>query len=188
MYVVGAPFDAEDGTLTGPLRQITLDAIQVQPRHIPRVSPDGAWLAYVECCSTGALRIIPIAGGNPRTLYTPKSTHPRATPFSIGWAPDGRAVLFQIEDAGAFARMRVSTEGGTQTMLGKSEVPISRPLEDGKTWVVYESEGDRQHSYLRLPARDMIRAGRAPFGSGAAGRPCLHKAFSVEWATESPLT
>lgn len=172
LYAVSAPFDEATGTLTGPLRQVSLDAIQVQPRHIPRVSPDGKWLAYVECCTTGALRIVPVAGGNARTLYTPSSGHFRLTPFSLGWTPDSRSVLFQLVENDAFSRLSVSIDGGPPVVLGKAEGTIGRPMSDGKTWVVYEGTGlARRNSSIRFTTADGKPIGQPielPFAQGAA--------------------
>jgi len=171
LYVLSAPFDESSGTLTGPLRQVTLDAVQAQPRHTPRVSPDGAWLVYTECCTTGELRIVPASGGNTRTIYKPASVHPRASAFSLGWTPDSRSVLFQVIDGDAFSRIRVGIDGGAPVTLGKSEVAIGRPMTDGKTWVIYEPGIDRLHSILRFINADGSPIGEPmelPFGNGAA--------------------
>ena len=171
LYVIAAPFDDASGTLSGPLRQITLDAVQTRPRSAPRVSPDGSWLAYTECCATGALKIVPISGGNARVLYTPQALNVRSIPGSIGWSPDGRAVFFQVGEGDVFARMRVSVAGGTAEVLGRSDGPPSRPMGDGKTWVSYESGSDRTSSILRFTNADGTIIGQPlelPISGGAA--------------------
>src|SRR5690348_11671337 len=58
-YIMGVPFDARTGQATGAPRQVTLDAVG-KGSNAMAISPDGKWIAYVACCDTRRLRIVPI--------------------------------------------------------------------------------------------------------------------------------
>ena len=66
-YLVTAPFDTRTGTLSAPMRQLSLDGTEQSGSHASAFSLDGKWVAYMAWPSR-ALRIIPADGGNARTL------------------------------------------------------------------------------------------------------------------------
>lgn len=81
------------------------------------VSPDGAWLAYVERQPgpAQAIRLVPVDGGEPRVLHRIERGN---VPEIVGWTPDGRYVLFVLNPpspkdgtASALELWRVSRRG-----------------------------------------------------------------------------
>jgi Tol biopolymer transport system component len=83
----------------------------------PSVSPDGRWIA---CAFTphqdqpASLAIVPIAGGQPVKVFRLPET---ATPQSLAWTPDGRAVSFIENMNGASNIWQQPAAGGAATAL-----------------------------------------------------------------------
>jgi Tol biopolymer transport system component len=110
-YIMGVPFDARTGQPTGAPRQVTLDAVGKGPNAMA-ISPDGKWIAYVACCDTRRLRIVPITGGNARTIA--EYADAKAGLGNLAWTDDGSAVLYAATtpDGKFRALMRVPAAGG----------------------------------------------------------------------------
>jgi tricorn protease len=99
--------------------------------RFPRVSPDGAWIAFTaQYEGNDDVYLMPAAGGEPKRL----TRHPHSDQ-ALGWTPAGE-VLFRSRrdhphrDYRAFT---VPREGGTAKMI---------PLEPA-AWVAFEPGGDR---------------------------------------------
>jgi dipeptidyl aminopeptidase/acylaminoacyl peptidase len=126
-------------TLPDPDRSQNADIFVVQARagEVPRAvatgpgedtapsfSPDGKWIAYVAggdpkdlWYGASHLALAPVAGGPSRPLTTDLDrnvTSPRIT-------PDGRAVLFLLEDRGNRHLARVPAEGGSVERVVEGE-------------------------------------------------------------------
>src|SRR5262245_6163160 len=124
-------------TLPDPDRSLDSDVFVVRsrPGEVPRAvtgapaddrspawSPDGRWIAYVQGGDPGDLwygashaAIVPIEGGAPRPLTQALDRNARDPQF----APDGRSVLFLLEDGGNQHLARVSVDGGpTERIVG----------------------------------------------------------------------
>lgn len=83
----------------------------------PAWSPDGRWVAYLRAGGASIidamyggpeLAVVSAEGGEPRRLTAALDRHVRAP----HWAPDGRTLLFLLEDERRVAVARVATEGG----------------------------------------------------------------------------
>ena len=149
-YLVGAPFDTRTGTLSGPPRQITLDGVRIDPRLRPAISPDGQWIAYAQCCETNALKVIPITGGNARTLVEAPSA-PQPMPGWLAWTPDSRFVLYHLREEGESVRYKVSREGGAPTALTRFKTQMGIVSPDTRYFAAVEG---RVRSTLRLFSAD----------------------------------
>lgn len=111
-YLVALPFSSRDGRVTGMPRQLSLDGIKAtSPFEEAAISPDGKWIAYVECCDASRLRLIPSTGGNAQTLATGYDRFHRF----IVWSDDASAVFFlKVHPSGAPSKiMRVSRRAGS---------------------------------------------------------------------------
>jgi Tol biopolymer transport system component len=95
--------DGQDGSLavrdlsTGDIRTLvkaTGGMVQFAFADGSLISPDGARVAYAwEDRNTSSLRVVPIAGGEPRTLYeNPEARYVQA----LAWSPDGSQILMEI--------------------------------------------------------------------------------------------
>lgn len=124
MYIMAAPFDSRTGTLSGPPRQISFDPIIMQPRFRPAISPDGELVAYVDGRTT-AVKVVPITGGNARTLFTPSRRHVPSAPSTLSWTPDGAFVRYTIaESRDQTSSYQVSVNGGTPTAAGTAGLAV----------------------------------------------------------------
>jgi dipeptidyl aminopeptidase/acylaminoacyl peptidase len=93
----------------------------------PAFSPDGKWIVYVAggnpkdvWYDTNAVAIVPVAGGQPRELTRTLDRNVSSPEF----APDGRSILFLLEDGGNVHLARVPAAGGTveRVVAGEREV------------------------------------------------------------------
>ena len=90
------------------------------------ISPDGRQLAFVGQDNTShRLKVIPTAGGEPRTLFNMDDQDPGYLNGPHAWTPDGRHLLFvKISHLGASV-WRVSVEGGEpQKLMVQIESPL----------------------------------------------------------------
>ncbi len=130
-YLVSARFDMRTGALTAPPRQITLDAIRREARLVPAISPDGRSVAYVTSSAEPELRVVPIIGGNARTLV--KSSAAGAIPGWLGWTPDSRFVLHHVRGADDMSTIsQVSVNGGASTVVSRFKGGFGMRTADGK--------------------------------------------------------
>ncbi len=93
----------------------------------PRFSPDGKWIAYVAggdpkdlWYGASHVAVAPVAGGPPRPLTAALDRNVASPRFT----PDGRAVVFLLEDRGNRHLARVPAEGGTveRVVAGERDV------------------------------------------------------------------
>lgn len=147
-YLVSAPFDTRTGVLTAPIRQVSLDGIEQGPQHVPAISPDGRWVAYMEWPSK-ALRIVPIEGGNARTLVAPGSGFVYQT-----WSPDGRSILYETRQGREFVRRRVALEGGASVDVVKSREHLGFLSPDNRYSFTLESTTGTRPRILHVFAAD----------------------------------
>jgi dipeptidyl aminopeptidase/acylaminoacyl peptidase len=83
----------------------------------PSFSPDGRWIVFVEggdpkdiWYASNHVAVVPAAGGTPRALTAALDRNVESPRF----APDGKSILFLLEDGGDQSLVRVSfAEGGT---------------------------------------------------------------------------
>lgn len=93
----------------------------------PEWSPDGQWIVYVAggdpkdvWYDTSSVAVVPVAGGPPR-LLTRESDRNASDPR---FAPDGRSILFLLEDGGNVHLARVPAGGGSveRIVAGEREI------------------------------------------------------------------
>lgn len=166
-YLVGAPFDSRTGTLTAPVRQIALDAVD---NTSIAISPDGQWVAYLEGV-TRVLKIVPITGGNSRTLADKERR-----PAALAWTPDGRSVLYETREGDEFIRKRVSREGGPPVVVLRSKQTLGVLTPDNRYSVALEIRPPATPRILHVFAPDGQQVGEVTIPSGILIRP---SGFSV---------
>jgi Tol biopolymer transport system component len=152
-YLVTAPFDTKTGTLSAPLRQLTLDGTEQSASHASAFSPDGKWVAYMEWPSR-ALKVISIDGGIARTVTDKERGFAWQT-----WSPDGRALLYEIREGDEFIRKRVSVEGGPATVVLRSRESLGALTPDNRFSVTQIASGQPSEKVLRVFAADGRRLG-----------------------------
>ena len=110
------------------------------------ISPDGVQIAYSWFMSgdtTWELRILPMRGGEPRTLHRSNGTADRM--FPVAWTPDRRQLLvyrFLPDDSSQIGMLNV--ENGAYRAL-KSSWRFNRPrLSPDGRWVAYGGLPDQQ--------------------------------------------
>lgn len=150
-YLVAAPFDTRTGTLSGALRQISLEGVRSGPtRFAPAISPDGRFVAYIQGESNG-LKVIPLTGGNARLLVPA----PVASPGFLAWTADGRSVLYSLPEPQQFVRMRVGVDGGAATVVARYSGQRGTISPDNRYSFVIDRQGaGTKPSRLRLFAAD----------------------------------
>jgi Tol biopolymer transport system component len=169
IYLVSAGFDTRTGTLTSPLRQISLDPIRVGGRRMVAVSPDGKWVAYVALPGL-ELRIVPVAGGTPRTLVSRPSL-----PSALAWSKDAQSVIYTTRGADPadtlWTRMQVGIGGGAPNRVFSAR-GRNLAVESGDTYsfIADRFSGARDRWTLRIlgPSGDLI--GEVPSPAGIQGR------------------
>lgn len=95
----------------------------------PAFSPDGKWIAYLAggppqdlWYSTNHVAVVPVEGGAPRPLTLALDRNADAPAFS----PDGKSVLFLLEDGGNVHLARVPVAGGPVERVVAGEREVSR--------------------------------------------------------------
>jgi tricorn protease len=77
------------------------------PKRLPRVSPDGRWVAYIS--ADEAVRLVSLAGEPGRELCRARFVHSA----DLCWSPDSRWLAFMANDERAFSNVWVvPAEGG----------------------------------------------------------------------------
>lgn len=71
------------------------------PKLLPRVSPDGKWLAYIS--GNDALRLLSLEGGEPRELARARFV----VAADLAWSPDSRWLAYLAQDARYFSNVYV---------------------------------------------------------------------------------
>jgi dipeptidyl aminopeptidase/acylaminoacyl peptidase len=109
----------------------------------PVFSPDGRWVAYVAggdpkdlWYGASHLALAPVAGGRPRPLTAELDRNVTSPRFT----PDGRSVLFLLEDRGNRHLARVGVEGGSvERVVGGERDVTAFDVAPGGEIVVLES-------------------------------------------------
>jgi dipeptidyl aminopeptidase/acylaminoacyl peptidase len=167
-------------TLPDPDRSQNTDVFVVAPREgqAPRAvatgpgadgspvwSPDGKWIAYVAGCDpkdlwygTTHIALVPAAGGPSKALTAALDRNAASPRFT----PDGRAVLFLLEDRGNRHLARVPVEGGAveRVVEGEREVEAFDVSPTGEV-VVLESSVQQPPEISAVAGKGLVRLTRA---------------------------
>jgi Tol biopolymer transport system component len=165
-YLVVMPFDTRTGRATGAPRQVSLDGVGDGPYSHPSLSPDGRWVAYVECCEKRFIKVVPSSGGTARTLVPSKS--PPGSRPNLAWSADGRSVFYtQFDEARRVLRMmRVSVDGGTPVeVLHRAQgIGLLAPGGRRSVQMVAFGTGDRQRQLRVLQDGNIVLRVSLPNG------------------------
>lgn len=169
VYLVSAGFDTKTGTLTTPLRQISLDPVRVAGRRTVAVSPDGRWVAYVALPGLD-LRIVPVVGGTPRTLVSGLSL-----PGALAWSRDGQRVIYTTRGADpadtSWSRMQVGVTGGAPMRVFSARGrDLAVESSDTYSFVTDRFSGSRNQWTLRILGASGEVVGEVPAPAGIQGR------------------
>jgi dipeptidyl aminopeptidase/acylaminoacyl peptidase len=131
----------------------------------PVFSPDGKWVAYVAGCDPKDLwygashvALAPVDGGPPRPLTGDLDRNVTSPRF----APDGRAVLFLLEDRGNRHLARVPVEGGSVERVVDGERDVSAfDVAPGGGIVVLESSVQQPPEISAVAGSGLRRLTRA---------------------------
>lgn len=137
LIVVDAPGLGETYPRLEPRTRLALEGFEGEPT-LPRVSPDGRWIAFARRPDDGrsGVYVVPIGGGAVRTLAS------FATPDLLSgpeWSRDGAHVYFSAPDAAGTQRIhRVARGGGVPRVLtrGPRHALHPRLSPDGRTLAV----------------------------------------------------
>ena len=118
LYKVG--FDSAAGTIEGapvPLTRGTALA------SAPAISPDGAWLAFVEASPHEELFVLRLDGTERRQLTDDvfKDRRPR-------WTSDGERILFYSDRSGSYEAWSIRPDGSDLTQLTDAPHPVIWPV------------------------------------------------------------
>lgn len=169
VYLVSAGFDTRTGTLTTPLRQIALDPIRMGGRRMTAVSPDGKWVAYVALPDLD-LRIVPVAGGTPRTLVRRPSL-----PSAVAWSSDAKRVIYTTRGADPadtmWTRMEVGISGGEpKRVFSARGRNLAVESSDTYSFVADRFYGSRGQWTIRIYGASGNVIGEVPAPEGIQGR------------------
>jgi dipeptidyl aminopeptidase/acylaminoacyl peptidase/tetratricopeptide (TPR) repeat protein len=166
-------------TLPDPDRTVDTDVFVVRsrPGEVPRAvtgaparetspawSPDGKWIAYVQggdpddlWYGASHVAVVSAEGGPPRPLTQALDRNVYDPVFS----PDGRFVLFRLEDGGNEHLARVSADGGPTDRVvgGEREVEAFDVAKSG-TIVVLESTSAQPAEISSVSGGDLARVTR----------------------------
>jgi hypothetical protein len=134
----------------------------------PAVSLRGNFIAFAQWDGTGRINIwrMDMDGSNLKRLTRGKvDLHPALS-------PDGRWLVFTRIQGGKYVLMKVSSEGGTATQLGNSNLGWPSVSPDGRWIACANAVGGNQPSRLAM----------VPF---AGGQPA--KVFSAPYGAHAPL-
>ncbi|HMQ30863.1 MAG TPA: S41 family peptidase [Chloroflexaceae bacterium] len=93
-------------------RQETRLTSDLAPKLLPRVSPDGRWVAYIS--GLDSLRLIALDGGEPRELCRARFV----VAADLAWSPDSRWLAFLAQDERYFSNVYVApVEGGERRQI-----------------------------------------------------------------------
>ena len=167
MYLMSVPFDTRTGRTTAPPRQITLDQVRTNQGMAPSISPDGKWVAYVQCCDIQRIRVVPITGGNARTLV--EHSDKRTNVVNLAWTDNGTELLYVIpqQRLTSWHVMRVAVAGGPSTLVRRSDGPIGMLAPGGHRGAFVVAFGPNQRSReLRIRDEDGTIAHRVRLPDG----------------------
>jgi dipeptidyl aminopeptidase/acylaminoacyl peptidase len=118
---------SDDRTKGGTVRRLTSNP---GGDHAPAWSPDGRWIAYTRNTATQPigtiydpdhLALVSVDGGAPRGLTAALERPARSPRF----APDGRSIVFLLQDAGATHLVRIPVAGGAPVPITSGERTVS---------------------------------------------------------------
>jgi dipeptidyl aminopeptidase/acylaminoacyl peptidase len=167
-------------TMPDPDRSQNTDVFVVAPREgrVPRAvttspgadgspawSPDGKWIAYVAGCDPKDLwygatyvALAPLAGGASRPLTAALDRNVASPRFT----PDGRAVLFLVEDRGNRHLARVPVEGGAVERVVEGERDVQAfDVGPAAEVVVLESSVQQPPEISAVAGSGLVRLTRA---------------------------
>lgn len=163
----GSSFVSTFSVTTGATRELS-------PGYLPRWSPGGK---FVLVHGPGEMRIVPAAGGPPRTV---------ARGFQGTWSPDGRRIAFlRVGKAGrADSLWIVSSRGGRARRIANSVRSDPYAWSPGSKWIAFQWGAHYCGSTLGIarpdggPARRLTTASRiiTPLGWSRGGRTVLYLA------------
>jgi len=150
--------------LVAPREHATVKALTTAPTEAkaPSFSPDGKLIAYLEggdpahmYYAVDHLAVVPVTGGESLSLTKALDRNPRGTPR---FSPDGRSILFLVEDRGNVHLARVPVAGGAVEKVVTGDRVLSS-LEVGAKgeMVVLESQTDRPKEVSRVTPAGLQR-------------------------------
>ncbi len=83
-------------------RQETRLTHDLTPKGLPKVSPDGKWIAYIS--GHDSLRLLGVAGGEPRELCRARFV----VAADLAWSPDSRWLAYLAQDERYFSNVSVA--------------------------------------------------------------------------------
>jgi dipeptidyl aminopeptidase/acylaminoacyl peptidase/tetratricopeptide (TPR) repeat protein len=153
-----------DVFLVAPRENATVKALTTAPTEAksPSFSPDGKLVAYVEggdpadmWYATDHVAVVPVAGGESRPLTKALDRNPVGTPR---FSPDGRFILFLVEDRGNVHLARVPVAGGAVEKIVTGDRVLSSFELGGKgDMVVVESRTDLPKELSRITPAGLQR-------------------------------
>jgi dipeptidyl aminopeptidase/acylaminoacyl peptidase len=132
-------------------------AKKIEAGELPRVSPDGNWVAYLHTGAKNAqeLKVAPVAGGPSRTLMTNFRE-----PFYLEWSPDSKLIAAQRgPELGKRHLVAVDVATGSQRVVatgyfsGFSFAPFPTDIEYPFEQLVYAKAGSEKFP----PRSDLFR-------------------------------
>ena len=157
LYVVGASFDTRTGTLTSTPRQIALDPLRSGARTRPAVSPDGRSLAYV-AHPGNQLRVVPITGGNARTLVEPSTNNFVNAPGWLAWSADSRSLSYHVRSGEFSTRLRIAVDGGKPSTIARVEGGMGPVSPDGRHYFTIEGRVPATMRVFSIDGREVASA------------------------------
>jgi dipeptidyl aminopeptidase/acylaminoacyl peptidase len=150
--------------LVAPREHATVRALTTAPTEAkaPSFSPDGKLVAYVEggdpadmWYAADHVAVVPAAGGESRPLTKALDRNPLGTPH---FSPDGRSILFLLEDRGNVHLARVPVGGGPVEKIVAGDRVLSGFEQGAKgEMVVLESQADRPREVSRVTPAGLER-------------------------------
>lgn len=118
----------------------------------PRLSPDGAWVAFVADGASPEVRVLELAGGGPRTVAA------EAGSLDVGWSDDGSSLIYTNGDGGL---SRVSISGGPHEILTRVD-----PSSESVHWGAESLPGDEALFFTETVGEDDPRVQLLDLRSG----------------------
>jgi dipeptidyl aminopeptidase/acylaminoacyl peptidase/tetratricopeptide (TPR) repeat protein len=150
--------------LVAPREHATVRALTTAPTEAkaPSFSPDGKLVAYVEggdpadmWYAADHVAVVPAAGGDSRPLTKALDRNPVGTPR---FSPDGRSILFLVEDRGNVHLARVPVAGGSVEKIVTGDRVLSGFEQGAKgEMVVLESQTDLPKEVSRVTPTGLQR-------------------------------
>jgi dipeptidyl aminopeptidase/acylaminoacyl peptidase/TolA-binding protein len=150
--------------LVAPREHATVRALTTAPTSVraPSFSPDGKLIAYVESgdpadmwYASHHVAVVPAAGGESRPLTKALDRNPEGAPR---WSPDGKSILFLVEDRGNVHLARVPVAGGpVENVVGGDRVLSGFEMGARGEMVVLETQPDLPREMFRVTPTGLQR-------------------------------